>query len=178
MYMTSCGSTPCNQFDSTNAKWFKIQQIGRKPDGTWAQGDISTCPLPLPSLLVPDLPSNPKWSARGQPSPSQKHSRQAIISSVSRLSHYTSPRPWATPSSTPPAPSCMSGAPRQAHRPLTSSSPSQVHTATLTPGYWTNHNSTLPWSIFSLDRRSRRLLVLRLSLVMVCEVLGIMDPRS
>ena len=43
-YMASCGSTPCDQFDpgNGNAKWFKIDQLGKKPDGsTWYQADIS-----------------------------------------------------------------------------------------------------------------------------------------
>ena len=42
-YMTSCGSTPCSQFNSSKAKWFKIQQVGRKSNGDWALADISTC---------------------------------------------------------------------------------------------------------------------------------------
>jgi hypothetical protein len=42
-YLANCGSTSCDQFDITNAKWFKIQQIGRKsPGSAWAQADIST----------------------------------------------------------------------------------------------------------------------------------------
>jgi Auxiliary Activity family 9 (formerly GH61) len=42
-YMANCGSTPCNQFDITNTKWFKIQQIGRtSPGSAWAQADLST----------------------------------------------------------------------------------------------------------------------------------------
>jgi hypothetical protein len=42
-YMTSCGSTSCDQFDPTGAKWFKIDQLGLKQDGsTWYQADISS----------------------------------------------------------------------------------------------------------------------------------------
>ena len=42
-YMTSCGNTPCDQFDPTGAEWFKIDQLGKKPDGsTWYQADISS----------------------------------------------------------------------------------------------------------------------------------------
>lgn len=42
-YMASCGSTPCDQFDPTGAKWFKIDQLGKKSDGTtWYQADISS----------------------------------------------------------------------------------------------------------------------------------------
>ena len=40
-YMASCGSTSCDQFDATQAKWFKIHQVGRK-DGNaqWVQQDL------------------------------------------------------------------------------------------------------------------------------------------
>jgi len=42
-YMASCGDTPCNQFNGSDAQWFKIDQLGKKPDGsTWYQADIST----------------------------------------------------------------------------------------------------------------------------------------
>ena len=42
-YMASCGSTPCNQYNGSDAKWFKIDQLGRKPDNsTWYQADISS----------------------------------------------------------------------------------------------------------------------------------------
>lgn len=54
-YMTSCGSTSCAQYNSPTAKWFKIQQIGRKTDGSgqWAQADLMTG-----GLAVVTLPSN------------------------------------------------------------------------------------------------------------------------
>lgn len=39
-YMTSCGSTTCDQFDETGAKWFKINEVGKKDDGTWWQNDF------------------------------------------------------------------------------------------------------------------------------------------
>ncbi|KAF9522111.1 glycosyl hydrolase family 61-domain-containing protein [Crepidotus variabilis] len=40
-YMASCGSTTCDKFDATQAKWFKINQVGRK-DGQveWQQQDL------------------------------------------------------------------------------------------------------------------------------------------
>jgi len=42
-YMASCGSTTCDKFDMTKAKWFKIEQTGQKPDGsTWYQADLMT----------------------------------------------------------------------------------------------------------------------------------------
>ena len=34
-YMASCGSTPCDQFDPTGAKWFKIDAAGYT-NGQWA----------------------------------------------------------------------------------------------------------------------------------------------
>ncbi|KAL0579079.1 hypothetical protein V5O48_002921 [Marasmius crinis-equi] len=56
-YMASCGDKPCNQFDSTSAKWFKIQQVGRKGKGQdWAQADLmqgAAADLKLPSTLAP-----------------------------------------------------------------------------------------------------------------------------
>lgn len=42
-YMASCGNTPCNQYNGSDAKWFKIDQLGLKPDGsTWYQADIQS----------------------------------------------------------------------------------------------------------------------------------------
>lgn len=56
-YMTSCGSTPCNEFNTADAKWFKIQEIGRKPDGNheWAQVDVmkgASAAITLPNNLA------------------------------------------------------------------------------------------------------------------------------
>jgi len=39
-YMASCGSTSCDKFDASNAKWFKIDQTGRKSNGDWVQQDF------------------------------------------------------------------------------------------------------------------------------------------
>jgi len=39
-YMASCGSTTCDQFDSTQAKWFKIQQQGMKDASSWYLADL------------------------------------------------------------------------------------------------------------------------------------------
>ncbi|KAF7368732.1 hypothetical protein MVEN_00198000 [Mycena venus] len=60
-YMASCGSTDCTTFNSTNAKWFKIAQIGRIPgdsDGTWFQNRLfANAGVPanvtLPATLAP-----------------------------------------------------------------------------------------------------------------------------
>lgn len=45
-YMASCGSTPCNEFNATGAKWFKIDQLGLSDPSvpTWYQADISSTP--------------------------------------------------------------------------------------------------------------------------------------
>ncbi|CAL1702642.1 unnamed protein product [Somion occarium] len=51
-YMAECTGTTCDKFDSTQAKWFKIHEVGKKTDGkTWVQADIQsgkslTVPLP------------------------------------------------------------------------------------------------------------------------------------
>ncbi|KAF9233580.1 glycoside hydrolase family 61 protein [Melanogaster broomeanus] len=40
-YMASCGSTTCDQYDSTDAEWFKIEETGLEPgDMTWYQQNI------------------------------------------------------------------------------------------------------------------------------------------
>ena len=49
-YMATCDSTTCDKFSGTTAKWFKIDQIGKKSDGTtWYQQDVSA----YHSLLLP-----------------------------------------------------------------------------------------------------------------------------
>ena len=50
-YMTSCGSVTPDNFDTSNAKWFKIDEQGQEPNGTWVQnelyeGGVSTVQLP------------------------------------------------------------------------------------------------------------------------------------
>ncbi|KAJ3574602.1 hypothetical protein NP233_g1662 [Leucocoprinus birnbaumii] len=55
-YMASCGDQTCDKFDSTQAKWFKIEQIGQKSDGTWYQADLmqgKTADITLPSNIAP-----------------------------------------------------------------------------------------------------------------------------
>lgn len=55
-YLASCGDQDCSEFDSTKAKWFKIQQVGLKADGkTWEQADLMNgepAKLTLPSNLA------------------------------------------------------------------------------------------------------------------------------
>ena len=45
-YMAACEGTTCDKFNSTNAKWFKIDQAGKDPKDSsqWLQQDISECP--------------------------------------------------------------------------------------------------------------------------------------
>jgi len=56
-YMASCGSNDCSNFDASTAKWFKIEQSGVQPDGTWAQAALMTAgasfSLTLPTNLKP-----------------------------------------------------------------------------------------------------------------------------
>lgn len=59
-YMTSCGSSSCTQFDpiSAKAKWFKIHQVGRQPDGDrdWAQNFLThgyPDNVTIPPMLAP-----------------------------------------------------------------------------------------------------------------------------
>ncbi|EMD35749.1 glycoside hydrolase family 61 protein [Gelatoporia subvermispora B] len=40
-YMAECEGTTCDKYNATNAKWFKIDEVGKKSDGTtWVQQDI------------------------------------------------------------------------------------------------------------------------------------------
>ena len=42
-YLAQCGNTTCDKFDPINAKWFKIDEVGKKNNSaTWFQQDIST----------------------------------------------------------------------------------------------------------------------------------------
>ncbi|ESK93339.1 glycoside hydrolase family 61 protein [Moniliophthora roreri MCA 2997] len=56
-YMASCGSESCDKFDSSTARWFKIQQVGRKAKGQeWAQADLmqgAVAKLNIPSTIAP-----------------------------------------------------------------------------------------------------------------------------
>ncbi|KAE9390573.1 hypothetical protein BT96DRAFT_865488 [Gymnopus androsaceus JB14] len=57
-YMTSCGSTPCSQYNSSQSKWFKIQQVGLVDanSNTWAQAAVmngATANVTLPATLAP-----------------------------------------------------------------------------------------------------------------------------
>ncbi|KDR76812.1 hypothetical protein GALMADRAFT_31073, partial [Galerina marginata CBS 339.88] len=50
-YMASCGTKACNDFDITQAKWFKIQQDGMMSSSTWylanvAAGAVANASIP------------------------------------------------------------------------------------------------------------------------------------
>ncbi|KAJ8474996.1 hypothetical protein ONZ45_g15758 [Pleurotus djamor] len=56
-YMADCGREGCEKFDSTKAKWFKIQQVGRKRSGNmdWAQQDLmngGTAVVTVPNIAL------------------------------------------------------------------------------------------------------------------------------
>jgi hypothetical protein len=56
-YLANCGDTPCNQFDTSNARWFKIHQVGKKANSNnWVQGDLmngARANAKLPNNLAP-----------------------------------------------------------------------------------------------------------------------------
>ncbi|TFY57477.1 hypothetical protein EVG20_g8534 [Dentipellis fragilis] len=56
-YMAPCTGTTCDKFNGTSAKWFKIDEIGKKPDGsTWYQQDVmngQSISVTLPTDLAP-----------------------------------------------------------------------------------------------------------------------------
>ncbi|KAI9058946.1 lytic polysaccharide monooxygenase [Trametes sanguinea] len=55
-YMASCGSTGCASFNSTGAKWFKIEEDGLHSDGTWAMNALyqgKPAEVQLPSNIAP-----------------------------------------------------------------------------------------------------------------------------
>lgn len=39
VYLASCGSVTCDQFDASNAQWFKIAEVGKRDGGGWVQQD-------------------------------------------------------------------------------------------------------------------------------------------
>ncbi|KAJ7595353.1 glycosyl hydrolase family 61-domain-containing protein [Mycena floridula] len=55
-YMASCGSVSCSSFNSSDANWFKIDQVGLKSDGvSWYQEDLMsgmTASVMIPTTLA------------------------------------------------------------------------------------------------------------------------------
>ncbi|KAF6756182.1 glycosyl hydrolase family 61-domain-containing protein [Ephemerocybe angulata] len=56
-YLANCGNVSCSEFDSRQAKWFKISQQGKKPDvNEWFQADImkgGQATTKIPSNVAP-----------------------------------------------------------------------------------------------------------------------------
>ncbi|KAH9847102.1 glycosyl hydrolase family 61-domain-containing protein [Lenzites betulinus] len=56
-YMAACEGTTCDKFNASGAQWFKVDQVGKKSDGsTWVQQDImngGTYSMKLPSNILP-----------------------------------------------------------------------------------------------------------------------------
>jgi hypothetical protein len=52
-YMALCDTSTCDKFNGSTAKWFKIDQIGKKSDGTWYQQDV--CAYQSPPSLNPSF---------------------------------------------------------------------------------------------------------------------------
>ncbi|KAI9437318.1 glycosyl hydrolase family 61-domain-containing protein [Lactarius indigo] len=55
-YMAACDTTTCDKFNGSSAKWFKIDQIGRKSSGDWYQQDVmngSPVAVTLPTEVAP-----------------------------------------------------------------------------------------------------------------------------
>jgi len=58
-YMASCGSVGCANFDSANAEFFKISELGKKADGsTWFMSDLNAGLNATTSATIPtNLPA-------------------------------------------------------------------------------------------------------------------------
>jgi len=59
-YMASCGSVTCDKFNQADAQWFKIDQVGRKPNtgsaNEWFLNDIKhgdVASVQIPAALAP-----------------------------------------------------------------------------------------------------------------------------
>ncbi|TCD71381.1 hypothetical protein EIP91_010087 [Steccherinum ochraceum] len=54
-YLAECTGTTCDKFDASKAKWFKIDELGKRSNGDWAQQDLYEG-----KPLTVSLPSNLK----------------------------------------------------------------------------------------------------------------------
>jgi hypothetical protein len=56
-YMASCGPVTCDKFNQADAQWFKIDQVGRKPNnGEWVQQDLmngGVASVKIPQNIAP-----------------------------------------------------------------------------------------------------------------------------
>ena len=142
-YMALCDSSTCDKFNGSTAKWFKIDQIGKKSDGnTWYQQDVGAYRSHLshyPSislfalspgcatyLVTPTHSESPAYlcdapdesSSRRLPSPKRDH--RAPTGRVTRRSRVLSllhPNPRRRLSNGHPKPNCPLPGRIQRHRP-------------------------------------------------------------
>jgi len=64
-YMASCGSVTCDKFNQAEAKWFKIDQVGKKPgvnNPEWVQNDLMKGGVA--SVLIPKNLANGNYLIR------------------------------------------------------------------------------------------------------------------
>ncbi|KAF8505424.1 glycosyl hydrolase family 61-domain-containing protein [Russula emetica] len=67
-YMGACDTSTCDKFNGSTAKWFKIDQIGKKSDGnTWYQADISAYHSPLSCSRTPYQHAKTRHTVNGSP---------------------------------------------------------------------------------------------------------------
>ncbi|KAG8830759.1 hypothetical protein FRC18_007637, partial [Serendipita sp. 400] len=53
-YMAACGDQGCTTFDSANAQFFKISELGKKPEGGWYMADLTTSTDASLSVTLPE----------------------------------------------------------------------------------------------------------------------------
>jgi hypothetical protein len=53
-YMAPCGAGGCANFDPANAQFFKISELGKKPDGNWFMRDLTNGPNASLSVRLPE----------------------------------------------------------------------------------------------------------------------------
>ena len=81
-YMAACEDTTCDKFNSSGAKWFKIDEAGQSGSG-WVQQEISANPIASHLSLVSYL-YDPQWKASHTRSLFPTISYPEIISSAMR----------------------------------------------------------------------------------------------
>ena len=144
MYLASCGSAPCDNFDASNAQWFKITEVGKRNDG-WVQQDQCMQFFCSSFLLLK------------QTEPLQLMERPILshflpISLLVDTFFVTRSLPFIwlinleVPSSTPLAPRSTSAAASPGPQAPTNSFDSLVPTATTTPESSSTPSTTLPMS--------------------------------
>ena len=57
-YMAECTGTTCDKFDASQAKWFKIDEVGKDPgNDTWVQENIREYKLNAFTVLRSSSPA-------------------------------------------------------------------------------------------------------------------------